>query len=99
MKLELKPCPFCGYEKPRLMYRESDFSGKNDNGDKKSKYVFYIKCNKCHSRGKPIKSDYLINANPWIYEWSGEHCYNYDTTKYDTWINKAAAEWNRRNIK
>lgn len=81
----LKPCPFCGHEKPKLMFREVDFAGKYENGDKKSKYVFYIKCNKCHSRSKPIKSDYVIGGNPWS-----------DISRYTIWAGKAMQEWNRR---
>jgi hypothetical protein len=53
---ELKPCPFCG-GKPKINARQSKFIGQNGYGNKKIVWTVYIKCNKCHSRGKPIKTE------------------------------------------
>lgn len=53
---ELKPCPFCG-GKVKINARQSKFIGENIFGNKKLEWTVYIKCNKCHSRGKPIKTE------------------------------------------
>lgn len=98
--IELKPCPFCG-GKAKISFRETDFYGKNAYGDKKSKYVFQVICNKCHSRGKPVKTEYLVNCNPWSSNYCGR---NYDQTKVvieqtkmvQLWADKAVEAWNRR---
>lgn len=55
-----KPCPFCG-GRPSLSIRQGKFFGFNGCGDKKIKMVLQVICNRCHSRGRPITSDWLIN--------------------------------------
>lgn len=100
---ELKPCPFCG-GKARLSFKDVEFGGKNYRGDRKVKYRFQVICNKCHSRGKPIKTDWLINANPWVSFWA-ESRRNYlsatdivieRTEQCRPWAEEAIDEWNRR---
>ena len=54
------PCPFCG-GKGKLSSRQGKFYGFNGFGDKKMKYVLQIICTRCHSREKPITTDWLIN--------------------------------------
>lgn len=92
---KLKPCPFCGHNKSKLTFRNSDFIGANELGDKKLKYTFYVKCNKCHARSKPVKSEAMINPNPW-FSLSGESLDRYEGTKYETCVRAAVDEWNRR---
>lgn len=99
MEYKLNPCPFCGGS-AKLSFREADFAGKNHIGDKKSKYIFYVTCKKCHSRGSPIKTDYLINANPWGSMWSGRDYLNEGkvaekTEEYRKWAEAAIESWNR----
>lgn len=53
-EVKLLPCPFCGYEKARIMYAEGNFLGQTYNGVKKIRFKAYGVCNKCHSRGKPV---------------------------------------------
>jgi Lar family restriction alleviation protein len=53
---ELKPCPFCG-GKAKINVRQSGFHGQNFEGNKKLSWTIYVKCNKCHARGKPIKTE------------------------------------------
>ena len=77
----LKPCPFCG-GRASLSIRQGKFFGFNGLGDKKMKMVLQVICNRCHSRGKPITTDYLIN--PEI------------KTIPDEYFLKAWAAWDRR---
>ena len=97
---ELKPCPFCGGN-ARLSFADVKFGGMNYRGDKKLKYRFQVICNKCHSRGKPVKTDYLINPNPLASHYANR---NYmpnesidDMTKIlRPWAEEAIEAWNRR---
>ena len=99
---ELKPCPFCG-GKAKLSFADVEFGGRNYNGEKKTKYRFMVICNRCHARGKPVKTDFLINANPWRSEWSGWGWYAFlgeeikaQTELVRPWAEKAIAARNRR---
>jgi len=44
--MELKPCPFCGYEKPSLSSAHTNFFEE----------VFFVICDNCRCRGKQTKS-------------------------------------------
>ena len=57
-----KSCPFCGGN-GNLSIRQGKFFGVNGFGDKKMKLVLQVSCNRCHSRGKPITTEYLVNPN------------------------------------
>ena len=57
-----KSCPFCGGN-GNLSIRQGKFFGFNGFGDKKMKMVLQVICNRCHSRGKPITTEYLVNPN------------------------------------
>ena len=57
-----KQCPFCGGNGD-LSIRQGKFFGFNGFGDKKMKMVLQVICNRCHSRGMPITTDYLVNPN------------------------------------
>ena len=59
----MENCPFCGGN-GKLSYRQGEFYGMNDFRDKKMKMVLQVICKRCHSRGKPITTDYLINPTP-----------------------------------
>lgn len=53
---EIDPCPFCG-GRARIVAKKDRFFGVNLLGNKKLGWTLYVKCNKCHSRGKPIKTE------------------------------------------
>ena len=97
MLVILKPCPFCG-GKARISYHDEKFGGQNYNGDKRIKYRVQVICNKCHSRGKPIVTDWLINPNP--YTFRGYIVPNTRSEEqanvFRPYINKAAEAWNNR---
>lgn len=97
----LQPCPFCN-GKARVSFKDYAFYGKNGRGDRKVKYRVQIICNKCHSRGKPIVTDWLINPNPYISKW-GNCYYGEETPKgskqtemFEPYVESAVAAWNRR---
>lgn len=79
-----KDCPFCGGN-GNLSIRQGKFYGFNGFGDKKMKMVLQVICNTCHSRGKPITTDYLVNPSSNDYE-------NIPQEYFD----KAWSAWNRR---
>ena len=93
----LKPCPFCG-GKARISFNDAKFGGQNYIGDKKLKYRVQVICNKCHSRGKPIMTDWLINPNPYCINndvpdgWKGKE----QAKVFTPYINAAAEAWNNR---
>ena len=100
MTENLELCPFCG-GKAKLSFKETDFAGRNYFGDRKSKYRFQVICNRCHSRGKPIKTDWLINCNPWASNWTGRNYKETELIKKQTemvrpWAEKAIQAWNTR---
>ena len=79
-----KDCPFCGGN-GNLSIRQDKFYGFNGFGDKKMKMRLQVICNKCHSRGKPIITDYLVNPSSSNYE-----------TRPEKYFDKAWEAWNRR---
>ena len=98
---ELKPCPFCG-GKARLSFKDVEFAGQNFRGDKKVKYRFQVICNKCFSRGRPVKTDFLVNPDPWVSHYANR---NYGASKkvdemtemLKPWAEQAIEAWNRRS--
>lgn len=102
--MELKPCPFCG-GKARLSFKDVEFAWQNCYGDKKIRYRCQVICNKCHSRGKPVKTDFLINPNPWRSHYANRKYYCYYKSKeidamtemIKPWAEEAIEAWNRRD--
>ena len=96
--MNLKPCPFCG-GKARLSFKDVEFGGENFYGDKKLKYRFQVICNICHSRGKPVKTEFLINPNPWVSGYANRKGYTPNdgmTEMLKPWAEEAVKAWNRR---
>ena len=79
-----KDCPFCGGN-GKLSVRQDKFFGFNGIGDKKMKMRLQVICNRCHSRGKPIITDYLVNPSSSNYE-----------TIPEEYFDKAWSAWTRR---
>lgn len=83
-----KPCPFCGSKSVTVWHKQKTFIGKNDFGATKLKMQCYCKCNKCHSKSKPIS--YIGFFDLKTYDCEHEYAYDY---KFKL---KAIEEWNKR---
>lgn len=106
--VELKRCPFCG-GKPKISARQSGFFGENCFGNKKLEWTVYIKCNKCRSRGRPIKTEpiklyedergRLASGNFYTTEfWLGPgRGLMTATLNFEPYVNRAIEAWNRRD--
>ena len=101
---ELRPCPFCGGN-ARISFKDERFVGQNFYGAKKLIYRVQIICNKCHSRGKPIKTEPMIDPNPYSSAYCGRYsdveC-EYPVIKNETemfrpYVEQAVEAWNRRD--
>lgn len=96
---DLKPCPFCG-GMAKLSFADVAFGGQNYIGEKRLKYRFQVICNRCHARGRPVVTDWLINPNPWISKWRDVRFDTertaQETEKVRPWAERAINEWNRR---
>lgn len=104
---ELKPCPFCG-GRGKINAKQSGFFGENCFGNKKIGWTVYVKCTKCHSRGKPIKTDPI---KLYAGDRAGGAQYSFYTTSYwvgasrgfegatktfEPYATQAIEAWNRR---
>ena len=104
MMAELKPCPFCG-GKGRISFKDKYWGGWNGKGDHRKAYSVQIICNKCHSRGKPITTDWLVNPNPYISIYSGRYAADdlqkpvimKHTEMFRPYVEQATEAWNRRS--
>lgn len=83
---ELKPCPFCGWPKSRLMhktqYRASQhgyvayeyFPGFGVREVELSvmdyRHTFYVRCNKCNARGGTETTEWHVTTKEEAEEWS-----------------------------
>ena len=98
---KLKPCLFCG-GKAKINGRHK-FSHWAANGCKYLIWTIYVKCNKCHSRGKPINTVPIISVS------DGRHISFYNTkwwrdaygnvesnAVFEPYIIQAVAAWNTR---
>ena len=104
---EIKPCPFCG-GKAKIMGKQHGFHGENCFGNKKLSWKIYVKCNKCHARGRPIVTDPIklyTGGSPVISEgsfysteyWLGSGLGLMTATlTFKPYVQKAIEAWNRR---
>ena len=93
---ELKPCPFCG-GKARISFKDYLFMGRNYYGDAKKKYRVQAICNRCHSRGKPIITDWLINPDPYATKYCRPYAERPEQDEmFNHYIEQAIEAWNRR---
>ena len=97
VQIELKPCPFCG-GKANYSFLDHSYGGQNCLGDKKIKYRVQVICGKCHSRGKPILTDWLINPNPWSMNADAPEGWKQreQAESFAPYMEKAAQAWNNR---
>lgn len=76
-------CPFCG-GKAKISFKQGKML-RNGFGDTKQIYRVQVICNKCHARGKPVTTDWIINPMPHSHP-----------EQFAEWINQAVEAWNRR---
>lgn len=80
---DLKPCPFCGYENPKMTEKRS---GNNERtGD-----MFQILCGKCKARGPIFTARYSRTCD------FGRYYYKADAFATVEAQQKAIEAWNRR---
>ena len=87
---EIKKCPFCGYNKSRIMVKKIAGSYIRSNYEF-IQYRYNVMCNKCHAKGGSVVSARMAYGEVSIYKpvkWSKE------TT--DMYKQKAIEAWNRR---
>lgn len=84
--MTIKKCPFCG-GKARITSRQVKFIGENEFGEKKIIKSVYVVCNKCYSRGKPVKFEFE----------TANHIYSRKVQIPADIENKAIQFWNIRN--
>lgn len=95
---ELKPCPFCG-GKGKISFKDYRFVRYLRNGEKVTRYRVQVICNRCKARGKPIITDPLVDANPYVSAWwfdgkGPNHTKN--TEMFRPYAEAAIEAWNRR---
>lgn len=85
----------CGGE-AKVAFCQQSYFGQNCFGDKKIKYRVYMICKKCHARGKPIITDWLINPHPWDSIYSGRIRHNAEQDEmFAPYVERAIEAWNR----
>lgn len=85
----------CGGE-AKVEFCQQSYCGQNCFGDKKIKYRVYMICKKCHARGKPIITDWLINPHPWDSIYSGRIRHNAEQDEmFAPYVERAIEAWNR----
>lgn len=87
---ELKPCPFCGYTKSRVMEKKIRGSWIKA----LSNFVqvrYYVMCNKCHAKGGSVVSDRMAYDEVSIYT---PVKFSKETT--DMYKQQAIEAWNER---
>jgi hypothetical protein len=97
---EPKPCPFCG-GKGKVTFKNLRLIGKNMRGDKLLIYRVQVICNRCKSRGKPVKTDALLNPHPYISKWGNVYTESSAVCKeqtelFEPFVKQAVEAWNRR---
>ena len=96
---KLLPCPFCG-GKARINGRHK-FSHWGANEDKYLIWTIYVKCNKCHSRGKPINTAPIISDGRYMSfyttKWWCDAYRNVESNAvFEPYIMRVIAAWNTR---
>lgn len=90
-KLELKPCPFCGYKKARVMWKKIAGTNYQHYACSFIQQRYYVMCNKCYAKGGSIVTARMSYGNPSPYtpiRYSKELCESYKQ--------KAIEKWNKR---
>lgn len=80
---DLKPCPFCGYESPKMTEKRSGNNCRT--GD-----MYQILCGRCKARGPIFTARYIRTGE------FGRYDYKSDPQNQSEAMQEAVAAWNRR---
>lgn len=101
----LKLCPFCKGT-AKLSFKQVRFGGWNFQGERRLKYRVQVICNRCHARGKPVTTDWIVNANPkdtlfvigeFFYSIVSTEYHDKMTKAFEPYVEQAIEAWNRRD--
>lgn len=82
---DLKPCPFCGYDKAKITKKRSG------NNRRTGDYVQVI-CHRCKARGPIFEAKYDVKLHSW-----GDSLYAVENPVVTAYTEQRAVEaWNRR---
>ena len=89
MNEKLKPCPFCGYDKAKVMSKKLEGSYSSE-FTLHIKVRYYVMCNRCHAESSPVIAN-MVTYIP--YE---SLCGTYTKENIDMYKQQAIEKWNRR---
>lgn len=82
---DLKPCPFCGHPRSRLMSKREHCKDGSDNAA--IRFAFWRKCNKCGATSGIVRTDPVH----YVY-------YDAESEWAKPWREQADDAWNRRGV-
>lgn len=91
--IEIKQCPFCGGNAKPSIRNEHRKEYRPSEQKFAKKYYVQVICNKCHSRGRPIKFYSTIYYNEWDIPYLDRK------KSIEPWVNLAIECWNGRTEK
>lgn len=80
---KLKPCPFCGYNSPKITEKRSGNNRRT--GD-----MFQVLCGKCKARGPIFTAAYIREGDFGRYRYKSDHAARNEA------MQNATQAWNRR---
>jgi len=89
--IELKPCPFCGYTKSRVMEKKIRGSYRSSYLSNFVQVRYYVMCNKCHAKGGSVVSACMSHDEVSIYT-----PVKYSKEVTAMYKQQAIESWNRR---
>ena len=81
----LKPCPFCGYDKPK-------FTTKRSGSNRRTGDIVQVLCGRCKARGPVVTGTYDKENGNFV-----KNTYN-NGKSYTDILQTAADSWNRRTV-
>lgn len=88
---KLKPCPFCGHKKARIMVKKIAGTNKKYSGCF-IQQRFYVMCNKCYAKGGSIVTKRMDYDNSSPFSYSKELCENYKQKAIEAWNKRVKSE-------
>ena len=95
--LEIRPCPFCGFEKPKVTTKRKRI-GHYEYGAPWYSATTSVRCGRCHARGPTITNGQLPSIETMKLTIADMKRRNAIEAEYKANEQKAIDEWNRRTI-